>query len=54
MSSDGGKRLAKPAATERYYTATESDRPLRRLVRVIADMVEVAMNRAREKETSEK
>ena len=54
MSSDGGNRLAKPATAERYYAETGSDRPPRWLVRVIADMVEAAMNRAREKETGEK
>jgi len=42
--------LAEVGKNERYYTATGSDRPPRRLVRILADMVEAAMNRTRRSE----
>jgi hypothetical protein len=51
---DSGKGLAEVGAEERYCTTTGSDRPSRRLVRILADMVEAAMNRVRKRETDRK
>ena len=51
---DSGQGLAEVGTEERYCTPTGSDRPSRRLVRILADMVEAAMNRVRSKETNKK
>ena len=47
-------RLANEPNVERYYTTTGSERPPRRLVRVLADMVEAAMKRVRSEKTGKK
>lgn len=51
---DGDQGLANEGAGERYYVATGSDRPPRRLVLILADMVETAMKRVRGIETETK
>jgi hypothetical protein len=51
---DSSQGLAEVGAAERYCTPTGSDRPSRRLVKILADMVEAAMKRVRKRETVRK
>ena len=54
MEQEPDQGLAEVGKDERYYTATRSDRPYKRLVRILADMVEAAMNRTQGNATDKK